>query len=124
MVSIIVVDADELMLYSSFRSPAERQRRYFAVADLFDKFFGAPLEVQVLGNRKWISGKFLVAERFGVGWVMRCTGSRRLFRDRAYAERATKGFRRSRGRCEPVERRPAETMNLFMVHGLGQVPAS
>jgi len=51
IVSIIVVDADELMLYSSFRSLAERQRRYFAVANLFDKFFGAPLEVQWSGAR-------------------------------------------------------------------------
>lgn len=61
--------ADEFMLHSSLAGLQE-DGVDFAVAGLFHKLVGAPLEVQVLGNRQWNAGKFLVAEQFGVGRVL------------------------------------------------------
>jgi 2-polyprenyl-6-methoxyphenol hydroxylase-like FAD-dependent oxidoreductase len=60
---------DEFMLHSSLAGLQE-DAVDSAVAGLFHKLVGAPLEVGVLGNRKWTAGKFLVAQQFGVGRVL------------------------------------------------------
>jgi hypothetical protein len=49
------------------------------VVRLFQKLVGAPLDVQVLGNRKWHAGKFLVAEQFGADRVLLAGDATHIF---------------------------------------------
>jgi len=74
--NLITLDGDGEFLFHAVQGLAVDDD---AVRRLVVECVGAPVEVEVLDSRDWISGRALVAERYGAGRVLLCGDAAHLF---------------------------------------------